>query len=62
MIRLTLLAHHALGQPITERVDLPCSSHSQVAAALADLFARARALVGVGTIRWVEIRRERIAA
>ena len=60
-IRLIIRAHHSMSRaPLEETRMLPCTSHRQVAAALAEIHTYCRRLVGRGTIRRVEIRRERL--
>lgn len=60
-IRITIRAHHDLSRRPLEEVRLVrCEAHGQVAAALADIFDYCRRLIGRGTIRRVEILRERI--
>lgn len=60
-LRLTIRAHHALSRlPLEEIVSIPCASRRQVAAALNAVHHYCRSLIGRGTIRRVEILRERI--
>jgi hypothetical protein len=61
ILRLTVRAHHSMSRmPLTEVRLVRCESHRQVAAALADLHHYCRSLLGCGTIRRVDLLRERI--
>lgn len=60
LLKLTIVAHTTMSrQPLTEVRTIACGSHSQVAAALAEVHHYCRRLAGRGSISRVEILRER---
>jgi hypothetical protein len=60
-LRVTIRAHHALSRcPLEEVRVIVCQGRCQVAAALADIHDYCRSLIGRGTIRRVELLRERL--
>lgn len=60
-IRITIRAHTWISRcPLEETRMIPCETCQQVAAALGAIHEYCRRLVGRGTIRRVEILRERL--